>query len=55
VEKACAHTTTTLVAPDSLSRWTFSIGTGGTTWGVEWIEANWPRGAGGLLGKRQAG
>jgi hypothetical protein len=51
----CAHTTTTLAAPDSLGRWTFSIGNGGTTWGAEWIEGSWRRGAGGLPGRRQAG
>ncbi len=51
----CAHTTTTLVAPDSLGWWTLSISNGGTTWGAEWIEGRWRRGDGGLPGRRRAG
>jgi hypothetical protein len=50
VVQGCAHTTTTLVAPDSLGRWTLSISNGGTTWGAEWIEGSWRRGDGGLPG-----
>jgi hypothetical protein len=46
----CAHTTATLVAPDSLDRWTFSIGIGGTTWGAALIARSWPSGSGGWPG-----
>ena len=43
----CAHTTTTLERPDSLGRWTFSIGNGGSSWDVVWIGRSWPSGGGG--------
>ena len=48
--KTCAHPTATLVAPDSLDRWTFSIGIGGTTWGAALIARSWPSGSGGWRG-----
>jgi hypothetical protein len=47
--QSCAHTTTTLERPDSLGRWTFSIGNGGSSWDVVWIERSWPSGSGGYL------
>ena len=43
----CAHTTTTLEPPDSLGRWTFSIGNGGSSWDVVWIKRSWSSGSGG--------
>jgi hypothetical protein len=51
----CAHTTATLAAPDSLGRWTFSIDSGGTTWGEAWIERSWPSGSDGWQGMSEPG